>query len=156
MLYLSTYLKTKSYNLLSPNLLGNIFSTWYIKRKEKETLASKHKTAIQPSKQRLKVPVLVKFLASILLHIVSILVQAKLSPSGHRMWVLDYEIYLTVCPSASSSLMNMALDHYFTHISFFRATLLSLGTRQDFYVRKQPLRIDQSMLFSFMYSNQRH
>lgn len=139
--------------------MGNIFSMWYIKRKEKETLASKHKAVIRPSKQRLKVPILVKFLASILLYIVSILVQAKFSPSGHRIWVLDYEMYLTICPSASSShtsVKNMVLDHYFTHISFFRAMLLSLGALQDFCVRKQPLRIDQTMLFSLMYSNRKH
>lgn len=46
------YLSTHSFKYPQhPHLLGNTFSMWYTKRKVKETLASKHKAVIHPSKQ---------------------------------------------------------------------------------------------------------
>lgn len=40
----------------SPNLSGNIFSMWYIKRKGKATLASKHKAVNLAFKTEVKIP----------------------------------------------------------------------------------------------------
>ena len=51
--------------------------------------------------------------------------QAKFSPAGHRIWILDHEIslfaqYIQVIEFKKYEIRS----YYFTHISFFRATLL--------------------------------